>query len=187
MRRVADTKTVFRSRVSFGFAGDGKDGVCPAGQTVVLRGLVPLSVKGWEGIPYSVLPGTAGMHALPETGRHAAGSGGPFFMASSLYGIERVVVFSERSGYPRSRVLCGAGMVSGTVSCQIPVIGSLKNAVFFIPGQPWRIHGGRLRGWPLFSPFRISFRQDGFIRFARGRTGGGFGDVCPFGSRREVI
>lgn len=110
-----------------------------------------------------------------------------FFMASSLYGIERVVVFSERSGYPRFRVLCGAGMVSGTVSCQIPVIGSLENAVFFIPGQPWRIHDGRLRGWPLFSPFRLFSGKTVSSGSPGERTGGGFGDVCPFGSRREVI
>lgn len=147
----------------------------PAGQTVVLRGLVPLSVKGWEGIPYSVLPGTAGMHALPETGRHAGR-----LRRSVFHGV--VPVWDRTCGrffrtVGISAVPCVVWGRDGFRNRFMPDTGHrlFEKCRFFHSGQPWRIHGGRLRGWPLFSPFRISFRQDGFIRFARGRTGGGFG------------
>lgn len=95
--------TVFRLRISFGFARDGKDGACPAWQIVVLRGLVSSRagavVRERMG-KVSCIPSCQG---LPKCMRYRKPDGmrpptACFFMASSLYGIERVIAFSRTVG-----------------------------------------------------------------------------------------
>lgn len=104
--------TVFRLRISFGFARDGKDGACPAWQIVVLRGLVSSRagavVRERMG-KVSCIPSCQG---LPKCMRYRKPDGmrlrlPVFSWRRPCMGLNVLSLFPERSGYPRFSVLCG--------------------------------------------------------------------------------